>query len=66
MFKTTGHPTRRSLLAASAALPLFGILTRPASAAEFNFKMGSRHKAGAEFTLSSTDQELRPKTGCPT
>lgn len=35
------HPTRRSLLAASAALPLFSILTRPASAAEFNFKMAT-------------------------
>jgi hypothetical protein len=48
MHKTASRPTRRSLLAAGTALPLFGILTRPASAAEFNFKMGSRHKAGAE------------------
>lgn len=38
---TTPRPTRRSLLAAGAALPLFGILTRPASAAEFNFKLAT-------------------------
>ncbi|HEV7383325.1 MAG TPA: TRAP transporter substrate-binding protein [Phenylobacterium sp.] len=41
MHKITPRPTRRSLLAAGAALPLFGILTRPASAAEFNFKMAT-------------------------
>lgn len=41
MLKITPRPTRRSLLAAGAALPLFGILTRPASAAEFNFKMAT-------------------------
>ncbi len=38
---TTPRPTRRSLLAAGAALPLFGILARPASAAEFNFKLAT-------------------------
>src|SRR3954469_5515270 len=31
--------TRRGLLAAGAAVPLCGILTRPASAAEFNYKL---------------------------
>lgn len=41
MPETTLRPTRRSLLAAGAALPLFGIPTRPASAAEFNFKMAT-------------------------
>lgn len=41
MFETTPPPTRRSLLAAGAALPLVGILTRPASAAEFNFKLAT-------------------------
>ncbi len=33
--------TRRSLLAASAAVPLCGILTRPASAAEFTYKLAT-------------------------
>src|SRR4051794_25025597 len=33
--------TRRTLLAASAAVPLCGILTRPASAAEFNYKLAT-------------------------
>jgi tripartite ATP-independent transporter DctP family solute receptor len=33
--------TRRSLLAASAAVPLCGILTRPASAAEFTYKFAT-------------------------
>lgn len=41
MPETTLRPTRRSLLAAGAAVPLFGILTRPASAAEFNFKLAT-------------------------
>ena len=41
MHKTASRPTRRALLAASAALPLFGILTRSASAAEFNFKLAT-------------------------
>src|SRR6185312_1882503 len=31
--------TRRGLLAAGAAVPLCGILTRPASAAEFTYKL---------------------------
>ena len=34
--------TRRTLLATSAAVPLCGILTRPASAAEFNYKLGTQ------------------------
>src|SRR4051812_28601399 len=33
--------TRRGLLAAGAAVPLCGILTRPASAAEFNYKLAT-------------------------
>jgi tripartite ATP-independent transporter DctP family solute receptor len=33
--------TRRSLLTASAIVPLCGILTRPASAAEFNYKLAT-------------------------
>jgi len=33
--------SRRSLLSASVALPLFSIATRPASAAEFNFKFAT-------------------------
>jgi tripartite ATP-independent transporter DctP family solute receptor len=33
--------TRRSLLSAGAAVPLFSILTRPASAAEFNYKLAT-------------------------
>src|SRR4051794_2924751 len=33
--------TRRTLLATSAAVPLCGILTRPASAAEFNYKLAT-------------------------
>ena len=33
--------SRRTLLAASAAVPLCGILTRPASAAEFNYKLAT-------------------------
>ena len=33
--------TRRTLLTASAAVPLCGILTRPASAAEFNYKLAT-------------------------
>src|SRR3954462_12191598 len=33
--------TRRTLLTASPAVPLCGILTRPASAAEFNFKLAT-------------------------
>jgi tripartite ATP-independent transporter DctP family solute receptor len=33
--------TRRTVLAAGAAVPLCGILTRPASAAEFNFKLAT-------------------------
>lgn len=41
MSKPTLRPTRRSLLGAAAALPLASILTRPASAAEFNFKMAT-------------------------
>ena len=41
MPKVTLRPTRRSLLAAGATLPLFGILARSASAAEFNFKMAT-------------------------
>jgi tripartite ATP-independent transporter DctP family solute receptor len=38
---TKPQMTRRSLLAASAAVPLCGILTRPASAAEFNYKLAT-------------------------
>lgn len=41
MFKSAGHPTRRSLLVASAALPLFAIRTRPAAAAEFTYKLAT-------------------------
>ena len=41
MPETTLRPTRRSLLAAGAALPLFGILSRPAAAAEFNLKLAT-------------------------
>ncbi len=37
----TPHLSRRGLLAAGAALPLCGILTRPASAAEFNYKLAT-------------------------
>src|SRR3954470_18062838 len=33
--------TRRGLLAAGAAVPLCGILTRPASAAEFRYKLAT-------------------------
>ncbi|MGG5821926.1 TRAP transporter substrate-binding protein [Falsiroseomonas sp. HW251] len=33
--------SRRTLLGAGAALPLFGLLSRPASAAEFNFKLAT-------------------------
>ena len=33
--------TRRTLLTAGAAVPLCGILTRPASAAEFNYKLAT-------------------------
>ena len=33
--------TRRTVLAAGAAVPLCGILTRPASAAEFNYKLAT-------------------------
>src|SRR3954465_11519269 len=32
---------RRTVLAAGAALPLFGILTRPGSAAEFSYKLAT-------------------------
>ena len=43
---TTGNTrkwgiTRRTLLAGSAALPLCGIVTRRASAAEFNYKLAT-------------------------
>jgi len=38
---TKPQMTRRSLLAASAAVPLCGILTRPASAAEFTYKLAT-------------------------
>ena len=38
---TKSQITRRTLLAASAAVPLCGILTRPASAAEFNYKLAT-------------------------
>lgn len=41
MTEPSPRPTRRSLLAAGAALPLFGILTRPAAAAEFNYKLAT-------------------------
>src|SRR5215210_3751935 len=44
MNKTTsknGRITRRTMLATGASLPLCGILTRRASAAEFNFKMAT-------------------------
>ena len=41
MVLNTGRTTRRSLLAAGAALPLVGILTRPASAAEFTYKLAT-------------------------
>ena len=42
MTTSTKRPiTRRTLLAASAAVPLCGILTRPASAAEFNYKLAT-------------------------
>ena len=37
----TANFSRRALLGAGAALPLFGLLTRPASAAEFNFKLAT-------------------------
>lgn len=33
--------TRRRLITAAAALPMFGILTRPASAAEFTYKLAT-------------------------
>jgi tripartite ATP-independent transporter DctP family solute receptor len=35
------RPTRRSVLAAGAALPLFAIRTRPADAAEFSYKFAN-------------------------
>jgi tripartite ATP-independent transporter DctP family solute receptor len=42
MTTSTKRPiTRRTLLAASAAVPLCSILTRPASAAEFNYKLAT-------------------------
>ncbi|MBW4025682.1 MAG: TRAP transporter substrate-binding protein [Proteobacteria bacterium] len=37
----TGAPTRRRLIAATAALPLVTVLTRPARAAEFNYKLAT-------------------------
>ena len=37
----TPTTTRRSLVASGAAMTLFGILTRPASAAEFNYKLAT-------------------------
>jgi TRAP-type mannitol/chloroaromatic compound transport system substrate-binding protein len=35
------HPTRRQVLAGAAALPLFSIASRPAHAAEFNYKFAT-------------------------
>src|SRR2546423_14835878 len=35
------HPTRRQILAGAAALPLFSIASRPAHAAEFNYKFAT-------------------------
>ncbi len=37
----TGRLPRRTLIATGATLPLFGILSRPASAAEFNYKLAT-------------------------
>ncbi|HKG76121.1 MAG TPA: TRAP transporter substrate-binding protein [Beijerinckiaceae bacterium] len=41
MISTKPQITRRTVLAAGAAVPLCGILTRPASAAEFNYKLAT-------------------------
>ena len=43
---TRYKPTRRTLLAGAAALPLLTMLKWPASAAEFELKY--RHRAGSE------------------
>src|SRR5690349_24855625 len=37
----SGNVSRRSLLKAAAAMPLCGLLTRPASAAEFSYKLAT-------------------------
>jgi TRAP-type C4-dicarboxylate transport system substrate-binding protein len=39
--KAGGPASRRGFLAASAALPLVGIITRPARAAEFSYKLAT-------------------------
>lgn len=62
---TTPRPTRRSLLAAGAALPLFGILTRPASAAEFNFKLATGQDPTHPVNIRAQEavNRLREATG---
>ena len=65
MSMNTNLPTRRSLLAASAALPLVGILTRPASAAEFTYKFATGQDPTHPVNIRSQEalNRIREATG---
>lgn len=67
MSRTTAEPrmTRRGLLAAGAALPLFGILSRQASAAEFAFKFATGQDPTHPINTRSAEalDRIREATG---
>ena len=60
-----GRITRRTMLAAGTALPLCGILTRRASAAEFNFKLatGQDPTHPVNLRLQEAIDRIREATG---
>ncbi len=57
--------TRRALLAAGTALPMFAIRTRPASAAEFSYKYANNSPVTHPLSIRTTEAaaRIREKTG---
>jgi tripartite ATP-independent transporter DctP family solute receptor len=59
------RPTRRSILAAGAALPLVAIRTRPAAAAEFNYKYANNLTLQHPMNIRAQEAaaRIKEKTG---
>jgi tripartite ATP-independent transporter DctP family solute receptor len=55
------RPTRRALLAAGTALPLFAIRTRPAGAAEYTYKYANNSPVTHPLTIRTTEAAARIK-----
>lgn len=56
MTELSPRPTRRPLLAAGTALPLFAIPTRPASAAGFNRKLATGQEQDLTHPVSNGEE----------